>query len=174
MGKSTERARSYWASSAAQAKQTRAAEGRASRERQLGTMEQLLGTDEQIEGGLGVDASIVPYTDRFQWDEGTLHSLMVGAKGGYDNWNALHSNLASSNQMMEQAEEAARSGDFEKAAELRAAAEAGLTNVSGVQRGDLFKSAIKTVRNEDAHAKAALSNPMAQTVGSIGRLREGC
>lgn len=163
----------YQQATAAGEEVERAKEGRSYSEEQLAAMEGLLGTEAQAAGELSTDSSISPYTSRYQVDEGALESLLVGFDNAEIQWNAITGNVEEANKLMEQAEAAARSGDLDTAAQLRAQAEGGLTRIGGMYdsgTGNPFGTAIQTIQNTQAQAEGALSSPMAQIVG--GQVRE--
>jgi len=140
--------------------------------------ERLLGTDAQIAGELE-GADLAPYTGRYEFTPGFRNLLaipsgrksIIGTKFEADQIATAEAGLNKVNDLMAQAEEAARAGDFEGAEKFRQQAEA-FANEKGIsilggQGRDNLANIITFAPNIQDQAAANLSNPMAQTVGKL-------
>lgn len=168
MGSGHQRAIAYQNSIAAQTQAGRAEEQRQYNERSLGEMESLVGTDEQV-AGLGADGKLQAYTGRYVFDQATFDQLKGSSKYTARNaglQDSITGGISSANALMEQAEQAARGGNFEEAERLRTQAEGSLGGGVGAMWG---KSTARLTRDPAAEARAKVSNPMAQAVGSMVR-----
>jgi len=142
----------------------------------LAEQERLLGTDAQIAGELE-GADLAPYTGRYEFTPGFRSLLavpsgrksIIGTKFEADQVAMAEAGLNKVNDLMAQAEEAARAGDFEGAEKFRQQAETTVNEQSILfagGRGNL-ESIITFAPNIQDQAAAGLSSPMAQTVGEL-------
>jgi hypothetical protein len=165
MAQKHQRTLAYQSAAAAQAEATRATERRDQSERNLGAASQMLGTDEQI-AGYGEDSRLAEYGQRYSLDgqamSGYLNSHSKIARQGTQLREDYAGAISSANTLLEQAEAAAKAGDFDTAAQLKAQAGGGF--------GDRFSAAFKLGGGDpNAAAKGMLSSPAAQAVGSMVR-----
>lgn len=179
MGRRTERFRSHQAGAHASRTQQRAMERRQAAEDRRYFLEQGLGTAAQREGELGVDPNVSPFTQRFQLDRAAARSL-AGHEKGYGIFESLAHNEKAANRLMEQAEEAARSGDLEKASALKSQAEEKLVDprtrgsFGGPGMGwypltnpEQVRSVFSVEENAAARAAGQLGSPLAQSMGEM-------
>ncbi len=145
---------------------------RAQTERQLGIEESLLGTDAQVAGDLGgVSPELLPYLGRYQFDTAAAELRTSGwdnRKLGDKKFN-LQGRTDSANALLQQAEDAARAGDFAGAEQLKAQAKAALTSdskqfgaIGGIAGIDQIWN---LVEDPSMAARTRLSSPQAQLVG---------
>lgn len=141
-------------------------------ERQLGVEESLLGTEQQVSGQLGgVSADVLPYVGRYQFDPAAL-SLKSNAWGGGslgDKRTNIQGRTDAANTLLQQAEDAARAGDFTGADRLKAEAKAALTAKSKAF-GELGATAgmdqiWSLTEDPSMAARTRLASPQAQLVG---------
>lgn len=153
--------------------------GGAYNERVLGQMESMLGSDEQIAGTLGGDdPALRAYTQRFSGDKGVATSILSASRTGKKmakrgffekQWEPEIERL---NALMQQSEDAARSGNFELAEKLKMQAEGSAgQGFSGIGKsGGSWKTAFTLQgTNVGADAASRLGSKQAQTVGSMVR-----
>lgn len=140
-------------------------------ERVLALEEGYLGTEAQASGTLGgVDAAVLPYTSRYEFDPAAAGLQISG-------WNGktlgdkvdLAGKTTFANDLMQQAEDAARAGDFARAEELRAQASTSLTDIDPKlipALRDLDLSTVwQLVEDPEMAARSRLSSPLAQGIG---------
>lgn len=141
-------------------------------ERQLGIEESLLGTDAQVNGQLGgVSADVLPYLGRYQFDTNAAQLRISGwdnSKLG-DRGVNLQGRTDAANALLQQAEDAARSGNFALAEQLKSQAKASLTSDSkkfgalgGIEGIDQIWS---LVEDPSMAARTRLGSPQAQLIG---------
>lgn len=157
--------------------QNQAIADRQAREQQLGSMESLLGTDAQVNGtlGSGGDSNLNPYLGRYSLDTGGLQSVYAGktAKQRATFEARYNANLGTANGLLDQAEQAARAGDFNQAAQLRSQAQIALTKTDGskqyfgpVVNTDQIQSLFKMGgMDPSVLAQQQLNSPLAQLAG---------
>lgn len=139
-------------------------------ERQLGIEESLLGTDAQVSGQLGgVSQEMLPYMGRFQFDQAAAGLKNNAWKNKTLGETAnFQGRVDSANALMQQAQDAASSGDFTLAEQLRNQAQSGLT-ADTQQFGELagidMSSVFSLVEDPAVAARARLGGPQAQIVG---------
>lgn len=131
-------------------------------ERNLIFQEQALGTEAQVAGQLGgVSADVAPYIGRY-----TLN--VQGAQFAPDK---LQNDLTIVNDFMQQAEDAARAGDFRAASQFRAQAEQATSGQAGYYGLNLDPANIRALFNFDVspeeQGRSALGSPMARTLGAL-------
>lgn len=164
------KAQQYYAARA----NAQALQQRQSTENLLKQHEQLLGSDAQM-GYTGPTQELIPYLGRYQAEQGGLESV-----GAYDKKHknlysdALNLNLTSANNILAQAEAAARAGNFDEAARLKAQADTTLTDLGpkknrfgpGVANAEQLKMLFNYVGPDDTTlANAQLQSPMARLAG---------
>lgn len=158
------------------------AQGRQARERALsaeetfGTMEQLLGTEEQI-AGFGEDARLLPYLATYELDEALARALGGKQPGGGGqeprfgkgvSLDTLRSTQAQANDLMAQAAEAARGGDFETAEGLRQQAGELIGSVGSLKGVEGAVESVFSLQGDpEALARANLTGPSAETLGEL-------
>jgi hypothetical protein len=139
-------------------------------ERQLGIEEGLLGTDAQVQGQLGgVNQELLPYLSRYQFDSAAAnlkYQAFTTKKVGTD---YLQQRADAANQLMQQAEDAARGGDMAGAEKLRQQAQQSLTQntlahneLAGLPGLDQM---FTLVEDPATAARARLGSPEALLVG---------
>lgn len=176
MGRKRERFQAGIQEATSTARVQQGQDDRSRREALLGQMEQRLGTQEQI-AGYGTDSRVGEYTRRYSI-EGGVESAIIGGhkksqlrKAGFSR-ERFADVLSSANDLMDQAEAAARAGDFEKADRLREKASTvtnigstgtGMKGARGVDISGLFNLGAAA---GDSAAEGALSGPLAQMVGA--------
>lgn len=149
--------------------------GRTATENNLKIQESMLGTDAQFNYG-GPTQELIPYMGRYQVEQGGLGSVYAydpGSKKNNKYATRLNANLTSANTLLDQAEQAARAGNFDQAAQLKAQADSALTNMGdkknwfwAVSNAEQLKTLFNYV-GPDASTQAAaqLASPLAKTVG---------
>lgn len=125
-----------------------------------GLMEGMLGSREQVMGNLGASAAIQPYTQRYSMDQEAAGVLGYGRHSGAQGMADSTDMMNNANALMQQAQEAAESGDMAKATQLRGEAEtlAG----RGVEGG-----ALRLEADAEYSARAGVSSVAGQTVGAL-------
>lgn len=199
MGSTTERWRSYVNQAKGTAADERAQAQTTASEQQRRFGEMYLGSEGQAAGADAYDPSVIPFTQRYSFDEATISSL-GGSQWGPDNimqrglWDDGQGYFAAhqageagagvqgyaqytqerANTMLDDAQKAAEAGDMEKANALKAEAQALVSGSTPARTGPesaSFTGAFYLKDNPDYVAKAQLSGPMAQTAGTI--VKEG-
>lgn len=173
MGKTTEKLRSaVWAERTASSIRNRQAD-RAAAEGGLAELEGALG-DPNYYGDFDFDERTLPYTARYELDSGLMNANLAGAgrnagKYGYDaKWSSAsgyQSHLNQMNSLMDQAEAAARAGDYDKAEKFRTEAETLLSQVpGGVGLGSSGRDAFNLRRDFVSQAQSTATSPMGRLV----------
>lgn len=146
-----------------------ASQRRAQSERQLGIEESLLGTDAQLNGQLGgVSAELAPFLSRYTFDSNAGSLKISGSSNKMLTPGFLQNRTDAANALLQQAEDAARSGDFATAEQLKAQAQTGLT--SGKEFKQLggvagIEQIFQMVEDPAAMARSRLGNPQALIAG---------
>lgn len=161
-----------------------------------GGMERFLGSDEQLSGELFQGLEYAPFRERFAINEGILGAATTrGAKGQrgisyFDNLSKaekrnilgdsgaegvqsyFRGQVDQANALLDQAEEAARGGDFTQAEELKRQANAMIegTRMPAGFSGELFTRTGGLTAEE--RAAQSLQGPQAQIVGKMVREAE--
>lgn len=108
-------------------------------EEQLQIQQQLLGSQDQLSGTLGgVSAEVLPYLSRYQFDPGAAGLRFRGGKTLGQGF--LQQRTDAANAILQQAEDAARAGDYDLANDLREQARVSLTVGADAKRGQWRKS----------------------------------
>ena len=154
----------------AQRSQDLAQQRRAQNERQLGIEESLLGTDAQVAGQLGGEsAELVPFLSRYTFDQNAAALKVSGRSNRKLGLDFLQGRTDAANALLQQAEDAARAGDFATAEKLKAQAQSGLMQPDKAfgQLGDIggLDQIFSLVEDPAAIARSRLSNPQALIVG---------
>lgn len=160
----------------AERQQTMAATSRTNTENTLKAEESMLGTNAQLSPYSGPSQELLPYLGRYQVEQGGLGSVYAydaNAKKNNKYATRLNANLTSANTLLGQAEQAARAGNFDQAAQLKAQADSALTNMGdkknwfwAVSNAEQLKTLFNYVGPDaSTQAKAQLASPLAQTVG---------
>lgn len=159
----------------AERQQAQATTGRTTTENTLKAEESMLGTDAQLSPYSGPSQELLPYLGRYQVEQGGLGSVYAYDPSKKNNKYAtrLNANLTSANTLLGQAEQAARAGNFDQAAQLKAQADSALTNMGdkknwfwAVSNAEQLKTLFNYVGPDSStQAKAQLASPLAQTVG---------
>jgi len=151
--------------------QTLAEERRQQSERQLGIEESLLGTDEQVAGNLGgVSAELQPYLARYTFDKNAETLKRDGLNASFTIKKAnLQGRTDTANALLQQAEDAARGGNFTLAEQLKDQARQSLTanpKGFGVMAGmEGLESIWSLVQDPAMAARTRLASPQALLVG---------
>lgn len=177
MGARIEAERSRVKGAEAQAMVQQRVQERKSTEQMLMQQEQLLGTPGQVAGNLGggVSSAELPYAGRYNLDTAAFEQI-----AGRTKWTAgAQAGVDKANDLLEQAQAAARAGNTEQAAALKAQADAALK--SGLPNTALFNNlwggplqgAFQYQTDPNVEAATRLNSPLAQTVGAnVARGRE--
>jgi len=129
----------------------------------------MLGTDEQL-AGYGQDSRLAEYTQRYEMDEQGMSSYLNShskiSRQSVSIRDDYGKSITAANDLLTQAEAAAKAGDWEQAQALRNQAEGSFTG----KYGAAFKLGGMST---EAAAKGILSGPQAQIVGGqIKQARE--
>ena len=178
MGRRTERSRATQEAINAQREIKNRQQGRVANEQLRASLEQYLGSDAQLSGSLSkVDDRVLPYLSRYNFDDAAARSLGSSHRKGIGTYEALKGNHAAANKLLEQAEAAARQGDYDGAERLRSQADAklldpsergkhGYSNWYPVLNAEQIRSLFtESNPNQDIVAGTRLSSPTAQVVG---------
>lgn len=151
----------------AQEQVRRSSRRRRTQERNLRIQERLLGTEEQVEGDLdSVSEAEVPYIGRYQVNEQNVRVLDPYNEGGL---GIVQGNAQKANQLLEQAQQAAREGDVEQAERLKAQADEQLfQGIRGPGVSDESLRTAYTFREDPIElARSQLDSPLARQTGEL-------
>lgn len=173
MGAKTQRSVSYQQQQAGQATLLQAQQQQAYNERVLGAAQQMLGTEEQV-AGYGEDSRLSAYTQRYSVNEQQLSdwlnsSSKLSRRGGQI-FESAQAEAGQANALMDQAEAAARAGNWDEAERLRTQAGSmlgGRGSWQGGGRGKATSASFYTLGGGDVgrSARSLLTGPQAQIVG---------
>lgn len=169
MGTKHQRALAYTQQTSGEAALRSETDRRLQSERVFGMASNMLGTDEQL-AGYDTDPRMAEYSQRYSLDEEALRGYFNSSSrisrqraGIRDDYGKA---IGAANELLTQAEAAAKAGDWEQAQALRSQAE----STFGGKFGAAFKLGGGSV---EAQAKGILSGPQAQIVGQqVKRARE--
>ena len=133
----------------------------------LSRAEALLGSDHQ-EFGVAKDPRLVPYTYRYNLDDRLANVLQASdhSMGVFKDMGQITAVRDQANELMAQAEQAARLGDYARAEQLRAEAEGAIPSQSGLggMIPDMFQL-LPTAGSEQLRAEELAFSPSGQIVG---------
>lgn len=156
--------------SAAQTALRRSIQEQESLEQQLNYQEAMLGSERQLFGGLtDLTPEETGFIGRFYIDQSAAQAVNA-YYGGSQVPGWLTEGIAKANDLMDQAQAAARAGNLEQAAKLKTQAEeAWSAGQAGSTSDEVINSMVRFVESPEQLAALRLSSPMGMTTGELVR-----